>query len=147
MLNLDKNNTDDIWVQIRGIVKKSKVNQKLLKPVIESDGTPIRKKYKISEKDYEEILNYLTPINAKIALIDNGISINTLNKIKYEKDALFKFSNIDSKDTEINNLLKINKFKTKHQVISRTVNILFWCNVVFIACVVFIFAYANITSP
>lgn len=120
MLNLDKNNTDDIWVQIRGIVKNSKVNQKLLKPVIESDGTPIRKKYKISEKDYEEILNYLTPINAKIALIDNGISINTLNKIKYEKDALFKFSNIDSKDTEINNLLKINKFLTnKNQILKK----------------------------
>lgn len=44
-------------------------------------------------------------------------------------------------------LLKINKFKTKHQVISRTVNILFWCNVVLIACVVLIFAYACITSP
>ena len=44
-------------------------------------------------------------------------------------------------------LLKINKFKTKHQVISRIVNILFWCDVVLIACVVLIFAYANITSP
>lgn len=44
-------------------------------------------------------------------------------------------------------LLKINKFKTKHQVISKTVNILFWCDVILIACVVLIFAYANITSP
>lgn len=45
------------------------------------------------------------------------------------------------------NLLKINKFNTKHQVISKTVNILFWCDVVLIAYVVLIFAYANITSP
>lgn len=44
-------------------------------------------------------------------------------------------------------LLKINKFKTKHQVISRIANILFWCDVALIACVVLIFAYTNITSP
>jgi len=43
-------------------------------------------------------------------------------------------------------LLKINKFKTKHQVIFRTVNNLFWCDVILIACVVFIFVYACFTS-
>lgn len=44
-------------------------------------------------------------------------------------------------------LLKTNKFKTKHQVISRTVDILFWCDVILIACVVLIFVYACFTSP
>ena len=43
-------------------------------------------------------------------------------------------------------LLKTNKFKTKHQVIFRTVNNLFWCDVVLIACVVLIFIYACFTS-
>ena len=43
-------------------------------------------------------------------------------------------------------LLKINKFKTKHQVIFRTVNNLFWCDVILIACVVLIFVYACFTS-
>lgn len=43
-------------------------------------------------------------------------------------------------------LLKINKFKTKHQVIFRTVNNLFWCDVILIACVVLIFVYACFAS-
>lgn len=60
------------------------------------------------------------------------------------------FSSVNNLKKELiqlkQDLLKTNKFKTKHQVIFRTVNNLFWCDVVLIACVVLIFIYACFTS-
>lgn len=112
--NLDKNTTDEIWVSIKGFRKNQNINNKLIKPVIEENRQEFSdRKFKISKNDFKKLESFLTPVNSKIALVENNIEISTLNKIFNQKD-YFSLNNINSNEQSDTLLLKINRhFKAK----------------------------------
>lgn len=91
--NIEQNETRDEWQSVEGI-EKTEIANDLYVPEYETLLVVNPNKFNITKNDYTRVQDYTNSISDKLLIVDNGISITTINKVREnsEDSSYFSFS-------------------------------------------------------
>lgn len=91
--NIEQNETRDEWQLVEGI-EKTEIANDLYVPEYEVLSVVNPNKFNITKNDFNRVQDYTNSLSEKLLIVDDGISVSTINKIKENSDdsSYFNFS-------------------------------------------------------
>lgn len=89
--NIEQNETRDEWQLVEGIEKTAIAND-LYVPEYEALSVVNPNKFNITKNDFSRVQDYSNSISEKLLIVDDGISVSTINKIKGNSEESSYFS-------------------------------------------------------
>lgn len=89
--NIEQNETRDEWQLVEGIEKTAIAND-LYVPEYETLSVINPNKFNITKNDFARVKAYTNSVSEKLLIVDDGISVSTINKIKENSEESSYFS-------------------------------------------------------
>jgi hypothetical protein len=91
--NIEQNETRDEWQLVEGIEKTTIAND-LFVPEYEELPVVNPNKFNITQNDFSRVQDYINSVSEKLLIVDDGISVSTINKVKEDSEdsSYFDFS-------------------------------------------------------